>query len=579
MTRTVTTETPASVNFLFNAGDQDTYCMLDIPHYTSASYVYPINGYKVATGGGTESSVYATFTSSNCPTLTATSTLWVQVQFDGTTLSVKELAGSSAPTSSAWSSAGVCYSSTAFSNTGGMIGFKAHEAYPSADIEISQITVNSYDTATSAFDITEHFDNFSVNSSTGVATNTLASDSNGNQTYDGTNIYTYDAWNRLMSVSHGYRDASNNLQHGHVFETITYDARGRRVTKSINGTGQWDCPYNYYLDKDSVVEERNGSNQTIKQYLWGITYIDELVQTSLNSSPSTQSTCDTPYWAMQDSNFNNLGVVNSSGDLTERYEYTPYGQRIVYMASGSNDVGDFASSVASQRFAVSSTAQPWGICPIGHQGLMHDEEAGNVNARNRELDLTLARWDERDPIESSSIALALNKQPLSPQLSMQLATGIRDAALPSNPNTVAFFGWPKVRTRSTRSAATNLYQAYRSSPIDMTDWNSMYPVGGGQTGRIISVPLIDTACPAPAPSPPTTPCSDELFIFWAVTFSQAPCGIGCTPPRCFNMQLWHCDPNSAINILNPPGQLDWDPVGNVASSGCSCCKNTGSISN
>jgi hypothetical protein len=374
MARTVTSETPASVNFLFNAGDQDSYDMIDIPHYTSSSYVWPIYGYKVV-NGGTETLVSSTFTSSNCPTLTSTSTLWVQVQFDGTTLTIKELAGTSAPTTSAWSAAGVCYSSTSYPNTGGLTGFKAHDTYGSADIAISQVTVNSYDTGTSAFDIIEHFDNFSVNSSTGVATNTLASDNNGNQTFDGSNVYTYDAWNRMVSVSHGYRDASNNLQHGHVFETITYDAKGRRVTKAINGTGQWDCTYNYYLDKDSVVEERNGSNLTIKQYLWGLTYIDELVQTSLNSSPTTQSTCDTPYWAMQDSNFNNLGVVNSSGVLTERYEYTPYGNRVVYFASGSNDVGDFAPSVASQRFVVSSTGQAWGICPIGHQGLMHDEEA------------------------------------------------------------------------------------------------------------------------------------------------------------------------------------------------------------
>jgi hypothetical protein len=44
------------------------------------------------------------------------------------------------------------------------------------------------------------------------------------------------------------------------------------------------------LDKDSVVEERNGSNQTIKQMVWGKRYIDELVQVSTNSNPTGQTT-------------------------------------------------------------------------------------------------------------------------------------------------------------------------------------------------------------------------------------------------------------------------------------------------
>lgn len=48
---------------------------------------------------------------------------------------------------------------------------------------------------------------------------------------------------------------------------MSYDARGRRIVKALSGTGSWDCTYNYYLDGDCVVEERNGSNPTIKQML------------------------------------------------------------------------------------------------------------------------------------------------------------------------------------------------------------------------------------------------------------------------------------------------------------------------
>jgi hypothetical protein len=42
---------------------------------------------------------------------------------------------------------------------------------------------------------------------------------------------------------------------------------------------------------------------------------------------------------MQDANWNVLGIVNSTGVLGERYEYTPYGQRTVYFSPGVNDPG------------------------------------------------------------------------------------------------------------------------------------------------------------------------------------------------------------------------------------------------
>ncbi len=45
----------------------------------------------------------------------------------------------------------------------------------------------------------------------------------------------------------------------------------------------------YYLDKNRVIEERNGSNLVIKQFVWGRGYIDELVQTSINSDPTNTS--------------------------------------------------------------------------------------------------------------------------------------------------------------------------------------------------------------------------------------------------------------------------------------------------
>ena len=47
--------------------------------------------------------------------------------------------------------------------------------------------------------------------------------------------------------------------------------------KTVSNSADWDCAYHYYYDGPSAVETRNGSGQVLKQQVWGITYIDELV--------------------------------------------------------------------------------------------------------------------------------------------------------------------------------------------------------------------------------------------------------------------------------------------------------------
>jgi RHS repeat-associated protein len=61
-----------------------------------------------------------------------------------------------------------------------------------------------------------------------------------------------------------------------------------------------------------------------------------------------------------------------------------------------------APTTASQRVVTSgSVTQPYGICEVGHQGLMHDEECGLVYARTRILLPETARWLQRDSSEYS----------------------------------------------------------------------------------------------------------------------------------------------------------------------------------
>ncbi len=266
---------------------------------------------------------------------------------------------------------------------------------------MANVTIKSYSTATSSFSVTEAQENFAVDGSyNGVST--LAYDNNGNLTYDGLQSYTYDAWNRLKTVSHAYRIAvadggDGNVHSGQVFDTLSYDAAGRRILKAINGTGSMDCTLNDYYSGQSMIEERNGSNQSIKDRVWGLTYIDEAVQTRVNTNP-TGTASWTSYWLCQDSNFNVLGMANSSGTLTERYEYSAYGQRQVFVSSGSNDPGCYTpSSMSTRVVATGSVIEPWGISDNGHQGLMHDEEDGLVYDRARMLNPVLGSFMQEEP--------------------------------------------------------------------------------------------------------------------------------------------------------------------------------------
>ena len=161
-----------------------------------------------------------------------------------------------------------------------------------------------------------------------------------------------------VAVSHSRADIAwcnnSNCEDGFKIERSSCGL-GRRVSKAISNSANWNGTYRYYYSGQSVVEERNSSDKTLRQYVWGTQYTDEIVQIGINDDPGdTEQNCETFYYAMQDANYNVLGIVNSSGDLKERYEYTPYGQRTVYKSAGGNDLMVMSPLMDSQQ-AVSST--------------------------------------------------------------------------------------------------------------------------------------------------------------------------------------------------------------------------------
>ena len=61
---------------------------------------------------------------------------------------------------------------------------------------------------------------------------------------------------------------------------------GRRILKE---DCQLDKTYpfrqHYYYDGQSIVEIRDGSDYVLKQQVWGLRYVDELVQIAVNDDP------------------------------------------------------------------------------------------------------------------------------------------------------------------------------------------------------------------------------------------------------------------------------------------------------
>ena len=231
--------------------------------------------------------------------------------------------------------------------------------------------------------------------------------------HDWTQVYAcqYDAWNRLTQVSYATQQPGGSVTVGLPLAELRYDGLGRRIVyRATNtagqqgGVGALDYEHHDYYNGQRMVETRNGSDLVARQQVWGLDYIDELVEVAHNPDPADpgEQACEERYYAAHNAQYNVLGLISpetdANGNLTgqvlvERYEYTPYGQRSVFIAAGPTDA---ILTQEVDRSQITAT----GIClnPFGHQGLHHDEATGLVYNRARMLHPGLGRFVQRDPL-------------------------------------------------------------------------------------------------------------------------------------------------------------------------------------
>jgi RHS repeat-associated protein len=186
---------------------------------------------------------------------------------------------------------------------------------------------------------------------------TPAYDNNGNTLQDDQNhSYVYDAWNRIVKVTAG----SNT-------ETFAYDALGRRIRTTLNSNPATDL---YYSAAWQVVEEDVAGSMSA-QYVWSPVYVDAMVERDTSSGQRL--------YVQQDANWNVTALVDTSGNVQERYVYDPYGKPSILDPSWN---------------ARTSSLFSWLYL---YQGGRYDLGSGFYNFRNRDLSPTLGRWMEQDP--------------------------------------------------------------------------------------------------------------------------------------------------------------------------------------
>jgi RHS repeat-associated protein len=193
---------------------------------------------------------------------------------------------------------------------------------------------------------------------------TITYDANGNITADGSgNTYVYDAWNRLAAVKNGSM----------TLASYSYDGLDRRITET-HGSTTTDL---YYSANWQVLEERN-NGQLQARYVWSPAGVDMLVLR--DDSSQKNGVLDRRLYVQQDMLGNVTALVDTSGNVVERYDYDPFG----------------AMTILNPDFSTRGTSgYNWNYF---FQGQRYDGTVGLYDSRGRVYSPTLMRPLQADPL-------------------------------------------------------------------------------------------------------------------------------------------------------------------------------------
>ena len=218
-----------------------------------------------------------------------------------------------------------------------------------------------------------------VNEYTSVGSVAYQYDADGNLLYDGTNTYTYNALNQLVSVV----GPSGTT-------TYTYNALGQRVASTTNGVTT-----EYLIDPSglgNVVGEYTGSGSLIANYAYGL-------------GLTSQVTTGGSFFYDFDILGSTAGLSGSSGSYVDEYHYLPFG-------------GDFAFT--------QTRTNPFQF--VGAAGVMTESNSLDF-MRDRFDNLALGRFTASDPLQAKS--QVAYKYSNNDPVSLADPTGLRPVTLTS----------------------------------------------------------------------------------------------------------------------------------------------------
>jgi RHS repeat-associated protein len=191
-------------------------------------------------------------------------------------------------------------------------------------------------------------------------------DANGNLIDDGKNLYQYDAFNRLRTVTRKSDSA--------VLANHSYDAHHRRVAQLLSSPDEAITLVFCTYDGWQAIEELTQTSR--RQFVFGSTFDAPIIVDSMTDGTAPPSG---RFFYHEDGRSNVRAVTSTDGALAERYAYDAYGAPTVIGTDG----GPRPASVIGNNLLFSS--RPF------------HSESGLYYFRMRDFNPRTGRFVQRDP--------------------------------------------------------------------------------------------------------------------------------------------------------------------------------------
>jgi RHS repeat-associated protein len=308
-----------------------------------------------------------------------------------------------------------------------------------------------------------------VHEITTVDANPLVHDLKGNLTQNKNGqTYAWDIENRLTTAT----DNQNN-----TLGTYTYDALGRRVSKTVGGNTT-------VFVSDGMQEIAEYVNGAFSQsYVYG-SYIDEPLL-------KTDSAGNKIYYHANNL-FSIAALTDAAGTVVERYKYDPYGKQTILAPDG---ITVRLNSLYGNR--------------VSHTGRTKDNETGLIFYRTRYYDINNGRFLNRMPWHS--IGGEVSTTDFLPLL-----------AVIQNENWYIFLG----------EVLANAEGAYIQHRYNLYDYAKLSPIKFCEPFSAVPIPIrpMPSPAPYPVPRPWNTPGGRPIFdVPWTPTGPNSPIEVPTAP--------------------------------------------------